>query len=116
MIYFVYVKTLNKRLGINMQVIPELTWNEAVDKARAGEIDVLPSVGLTEQRKSFLNYSRPYMNFHRVIITRADTPFFTGIDDILNLKVAVQVDTSHEGFLHDIGSPTKCSLGDGSIR
>jgi PAS domain S-box-containing protein len=96
-----YIKTLNKRLGLNMQIVPELTWKEAVDKTRAGEIDVLPSVGLTEQRKTFLNYSRPYINFHRVIISRADTPFLTGIDDIRGLKVAVQVDTSHEGYLYD---------------
>ncbi len=96
-----YIKLLNKRLGLNMQIVSNLTWEEAVEKARKGEIDVLPSVGMTEERKGFLRYSDPYINFHRVIITRTDTPFLTGLDDIKEMRVAVQANTSHEGYLKD---------------
>jgi ABC-type amino acid transport substrate-binding protein/nitrogen-specific signal transduction histidine kinase/ActR/RegA family two-component response regulator len=96
-----YINILNTRLGLNMQVVPNLTWNEAVDKAKKLEIDVLPSVGDTEDRRSFLNFSIPYMNFHRVIITRTDTPFLAGLEDVRGLKVAVQANTSHTGYLKE---------------
>jgi ABC-type amino acid transport substrate-binding protein/nitrogen-specific signal transduction histidine kinase/ActR/RegA family two-component response regulator len=96
-----YINILNTRLGLNMQVVTNLTWNEAVEKAKKLEIDVLPSVGDTEDRRSFLNFSMPYMNFHRVIITRTDTPFLTGLEDVRGLRVAVQANTSHEGYLKE---------------
>jgi signal transduction histidine kinase len=96
-----YIKILNERLDIEMQVVPGLNWTEAVQAARNKEIDVLPCVGKTQERLSFLRYSRPYIKFHRVIITRTDYPFIAGLEDIRNLRIAVQADTSHEGFLQD---------------
>ncbi|MBF0398578.1 MAG: transporter substrate-binding domain-containing protein, partial [Desulfobacterales bacterium] len=38
---------------------------------------------------------------HRVILTRSDAPFITGIKDIQNKKVGVQAGTSHEGFVKE---------------
>ena len=96
-----YVKILNVRLGLKMQVISGLSWDDVVEKAKVKEIDVLPSVGITKNRKSYLNYSKPYVNFHRVIITRIDTPFLSSLDDIKDLDVAVQANSSHEGYLKD---------------
>ena len=96
-----YVKILNCRLGLNMQVVSNLTWKETMAAARRGELDVLPCVAITQDRKADLNFSDPYLNFHRVIINRTDTPFFTGLKDITELKVAVQANTSHSGYLKD---------------
>jgi polar amino acid transport system substrate-binding protein len=96
-----YIKILNQRLGLKMQVTKDLTWKEAVDKAKTKEIDVLPCVGLTQERKNFLIFSKPYINFHRAIITRTDNPFLTGLSDIENMKVAVQQNSSHEGYLRE---------------
>jgi len=88
-------------LGLNMQVAAKGSWQAVVDRARHREIDVLPCVGLTRDRSEFLNYSKPYIKFYRVIITRADHPFIAGTDDLEHLIVAVQADTSHEGYLKD---------------
>ena len=96
-----YMKILNQRLGLKMEIVPDLSWSEVVSKKRAGEIDVLPCVGKTVERLSFLNFSVPYIKFQRVIITRTDYPFIAGLKDLDKARVAVQVNTSHEGFLHD---------------
>ncbi|WP_211236311.1 transporter substrate-binding domain-containing protein [Desulfovibrio inopinatus] len=94
-----YVKLLSKRLGLNFERVPDLTWTEAMTMIKQGKIDVLPCVGKTEERQSFLHFSRPYSQFHRVIITRIDTPFITGLEDIADLRVAVQGNSSNAGFL-----------------
>ncbi len=96
-----YVNILNYRLGLNMQVVHNLTWKETVAGARRKELDVLPCVAITEDRKPDLNFSDPYLNFHRVIINRTDAPFFADLKDIAGLKVAVQANTSHSGYLKD---------------
>ena len=60
-----YVQLLNERLGIQMQIVPGLTWNQAVTKAKSGEIDVLPCVGMTAERKGYLLFSEAYIAFPR---------------------------------------------------
>lgn len=101
-----YIKLLNNRLGLNMEVVPSLSWEQAIAGIKNREIDVLPAVGLTQERLQYLIYTKPYIEFHRVIITRDDMPFLTGIEDIANLKVAVQANSSHVGFLKENSTVT----------
>jgi signal transduction histidine kinase len=96
-----YVRLLNERLGLNMQLVPNLTWKQVLDRARRHDIDVLPCVGMTRERQTFLEFSEPYLEFHRVIITRADAPFMRGLEDIADKVVAVQASSSHVGFLRE---------------
>jgi signal transduction histidine kinase len=96
-----YVRLLNQRLGISMQVVPGLSWKEATTQAKEQKIDILPCVGKTPDRATYLNFSEPYIQFHRVIITRDDFSFISGIEDIRTAKVGVQANTSHEGFLRN---------------
>ena len=96
-----FIELLNDRLGLNMQVVEKSSWATAIKKIKEKEIDVLPCIGRTGERLSYVKYTRPYICFHRVIITRTDTPFLRGINDILDCKVSVQAKSSHEGYLKD---------------
>lgn len=96
-----YVQILNKRLGLNMQVAEGLSWEEVINKTRQKQIDVLPAVGKNSDREQYLNFTEPYLNFHRVIVARDDLPFIAGINDIRGLKVAVQENSSHHGFINE---------------
>jgi len=94
-----YIQILNQRLDLNMQVVPDLSWDEVMSKVEIGEIDVLPSIGKNQQRLAYLNFTEPYLNFHRVIITRWNAPFITSLSDLSDLSVGVQIKTSHHGYL-----------------
>lgn len=95
------IELLNKRLGLSMQVVFGNTWDQAVELARNGELDVLPCVGASEERRSFLNFTEPYLSFHRVVITRLDSPFYGRMADLDGLQVAVQRNTSHHAFISE---------------
>ncbi|MBU0994412.1 MAG: transporter substrate-binding domain-containing protein [Proteobacteria bacterium] len=96
-----YIAILNERLGLNMQVVQGLPWRTVMEKARSKQIDMLPCVDITADRKTFLNYTKPYLAFHRVIITRIDMPLLSGMDDLYGIKVSVQQDSSNEGYLRE---------------
>ncbi|MCB9480622.1 MAG: transporter substrate-binding domain-containing protein [Desulfobacteraceae bacterium] len=96
-----YFHILEQRIGLKFKVAPGLSWKEALEQTRQCKIDMLPCVGKTAERQEFLLFSKPYMHYQRVIITRTGTPFISSIDDIKGMKVAVQNETSHEGFLLD---------------
>ncbi|EPJ44975.1 MAG: hypothetical protein OFPII_30590 [Osedax symbiont Rs1] len=93
-----YVKLLNQRLHLNMQVVDNLSWNEVIDGAKNKEIDVLPVISITPQRSQFLSFTLPYLKFYRVIVTQEDMPFISSLNDLDGKIVAVQKNTSN----HDL--------------
>lgn len=96
-----FIKLINQRLGLEMKPVIGLTWKQVLEKAKQREIDVLPIVGITEERKKFFNYSKSYVGFPRVIITRVDSTVGS-LDDLKGLRVAVQANSSHHGFLKEM--------------
>ena len=96
-----YVNILNQVFGIPLRVEQQLDWTSAVFAIQRREVDVFPCVGITKERSEYLLFSDPYITYQRVILTRADMPFITGISDLNSLRVGVQQKTSHEGFLEE---------------
>jgi ABC-type amino acid transport substrate-binding protein len=96
-----YVRIISDRIGISMRVSPGLSWNEAVEQAKVRKIDVLPCVGMTKERKKFMNYSDPHQSFFRVVVTQEGSDIGNGLDDLQGVRVAVQKNSSHYGFLQD---------------
>jgi PAS domain S-box-containing protein len=84
-----YVRILNKRLDINMVPVLNLSWSEVLEKTQAGDIDVLPCVVKTPQRSEYLLFTRPYLSFPMVILTREDAPYISGVMDFKSEKVAI---------------------------
>lgn len=97
------VALLNQRLGLNMKVVHNSSWSEAVELARNQALDVLPCLGESEERRAFLEFTSPYLSFHRVVITRLDSPFYGRLEDLKGLKVGVQENTSHHAFIKENG-------------
>ncbi len=85
--------------GLTFSHNPDLTWSEAVTGARNGTIDLLPAVGFTEERSEFLTYLKPYMQFQRAAVVRKGNTSINALSDLWGRQVAVQGESSHEGFL-----------------
>ncbi|MEN8199031.1 MAG: transporter substrate-binding domain-containing protein, partial [Thermodesulfobacteriota bacterium] len=96
-----YITILRQRLGLNIEIVPDLSWKEAVKKIKTREIDMLPCIGKTGAREEYLAFSKPYINFQRVVIARSDFPFIGRLDDLSPFQVAVQENSSHAGFIRD---------------
>lgn len=87
------------RTGLSFVSDPALTWSKALSGARDGTIDLLPAVGYTAERTEFLIYLEPYMSFQRAIVIQNSNTTITSFDDLRGRQVAVQEESSHEGFL-----------------
>jgi len=87
-----YADVLSRKLGVTM--IPQKGRNfaDTLDAARAGKVDVLPCVSMTPERRAFLEFTRPYMDFPILAVTRRDVPFFSDLNELKDQKVAVVED------------------------
>ncbi|MBI5523779.1 MAG: transporter substrate-binding domain-containing protein [Desulfarculus sp.] len=92
-----YVRLLAEKLGLVMEVVPGLTWTQALEGTRTGQVDLLASAAQTPERSKFLNFTKPYLTFPMVVVTRDDAPFITGLEGLAGKTVAVgQGYISHE--------------------
>ena len=96
-----YLRILNKRLGLDLEVVDHRSWKDVMARTRKKEIDVLAAVGFTAERTRFLSFTAPYAGFYRMIFCRADLPFISGVEDLRGLRVAVQAGSSHAGWIRE---------------
>ena len=96
-----YLALLQEKLGIEFAVAPGLSWSQALEKAKNRELDALPCVGVTEERKLSFIYSIPYLSFPRVVFTRDSGPWVSKLEDLDGLLIGVQENSSHHGWIKD---------------
>ena len=66
---------------------------------RAGDIDIIPSLGINDYRKQYVAFTQPVDTFRVVLFIRDDTQDITSIDDMAGRPVAVVVDNVGYRFL-----------------
>ena len=84
-----YVQLISERLGIVMEVVPNLSWQQVIDGLKAQTLDVLPAVVKTPEREPYMNFSRSHMAFPIIIVTQEDYSFVSGLNDLNGRKVAL---------------------------
>jgi signal transduction histidine kinase len=53
------------------------------------QLDLLPVITPSTERREYLRFTRPYINYSRAILTRNDYPFITGLADLDGKRVAM---------------------------
>ena len=84
-----YVRIIEARLGVNLEVAPFGTWNDVLDAFRAGAVDLLPAVNSTPERRESMEFTEVYLDFPTVIMMRDDHPLITGLSDLKGRKIAL---------------------------
>ena len=84
-----YVDLLGERLGVDMQIVFDIPFNEALERGRTGRIDLFPCLSKTPERAQFLLFTKPYLSYPLVIITREDAPIIGGLKDLEGKRFAV---------------------------
>ncbi len=84
-----YIDLLNQRLGISMKVIPDLSWSQAIALAKQGKIDAFAAITPSDERKQYLHFTQPYIQYPLVIFTQDEYPFIVGLEDLINKRIVV---------------------------
>lgn len=84
-----YIEAIGKRIAVKITPQTDLSWSEAIDRTRRGEIDLLSGASKTPARKAFLSFTKSYVSLPIVIATHRDAPYIGGVGDLLDLRVGV---------------------------
>ena len=95
-----FINLITQKTGLEFELVKFKTWPEDLEAIKQHDIDLLPCIGYSHERQSFLSYSEPYLHFSRVIVTRMDSPI-RNLDDLNGLRIAIQKDSSHDQFIKE---------------
>ncbi|KAF1052331.1 MAG: putative signaling protein [Stenotrophomonas maltophilia] len=84
-----YVKLISERLHIQLEPEQSTDWTAVLQRARDGQLDILPGIMSTPERRDYLSFTRPYLDFPIVILGREGGPEPQDIKALYGLKVGV---------------------------
>ncbi|MCX6907661.1 MAG: PAS domain S-box protein, partial [Verrucomicrobia bacterium] len=88
-----FVALLARQIGVEFKPVVFGSWSEALAALRRGDYDLLTSVVPTEDRKEYLQFSRPYQDIPAVLFVNRDGPEINGIKDLAGRRVGAARDT-----------------------
>ncbi len=94
-----YVSLIETRLGVKLQVVPGLTWNEAIEQLKLHNLDMLPCLEQNQEREEFLLFTESYLSFPRIALVNTKGSGPATSEELGDFTVGVQENSSHHGWL-----------------
>jgi diguanylate cyclase (GGDEF)-like protein/PAS domain S-box-containing protein len=96
-----YMKRIEKIVGIEFQIVKNKSWNEIINMAKNGEIDMITSIVQTPERSKYLDFTEFYRKCPVIIIDRGNNGFIGGLKYLNNKKVSVEKNYFMEEILRE---------------
>lgn len=77
------------RSGIKVRYVVYGNFSDVIVALRKGEIDIVPNLGITEERKNYTDFTAPFEASQIHIFLRSTSNGIKNIDDLTGRKVAV---------------------------
>jgi PAS domain S-box-containing protein len=84
-----FIDLIAHKTGLQFEVQKHDNWQEVINSAKRGKLDLLPAVSKSPQREQYLDFVTPHMNYPMVILTNKDSSFISQMDDLKNKNVLV---------------------------
>lgn len=83
------MRRIGERLGIHFKLVRFQTWDEIVEAGRQHKIDLTSFAQSTLERKSFWNFTTPYLDVSTVMITSNRIAGRLRLDDLAHYKTGI---------------------------
>ncbi len=96
-----YIKIIGQTLNIQFEFLKDTPWSEVLNKVKLGKVDILSSASITEERKEYLNFTKPYLSFTNVLLAKDDKHYITDFNQLNNKTIAVVKDYAIQKYLQN---------------
>ena len=84
-----FQKLFAQQIGKETRLIKTETWAQSLEYIKARKCDILSSAQITEKRKQYLAFTKPFIRYPIVIATRPDQVFIQGIESVMRQPLTV---------------------------
>lgn len=93
-----YFRVIGNLLKIKIEPAKLNSWQETVEAARKGELDLLDAVIPTPQRREFLTFTKPYISYPVVLFAHDNVDYIASMSALKGQRISVIAGSA----LHDI--------------
>jgi two-component system, NarL family, sensor histidine kinase EvgS len=87
-----YLREATRVLGLRTETVTTVDWNDTVQRAVAGEIDLLPAASASNvELGRHFDFTAPYLELPVMIVTRENGFLVTGPDDLSGHRIAANL-------------------------
>jgi len=94
-----YMKIISHKLNTPINFVKTKTWMQSIEKAKNRECDIFSLVGITPDRKKYMNFTSPYIKTPIVMATRLKELYIDDFTKVLDKTFVVVEGYSLEVFL-----------------
>jgi ABC-type amino acid transport substrate-binding protein len=84
-----YLNLIADRLGLTFNPIYGLSWSEVLERTKDKSIDILPAVAFSEERASYMDFTKPYFKTPIVIATLKGGEFVDNLKGLSGKRVGI---------------------------
>jgi len=84
-----YMKLIQQVVNVPIKVVPAKTWLESLEIGKRRECDIFSLVMPTDERRKFLNFTKPYLKSPLVIVTKVEELFVDNIASVTDRKIGI---------------------------
>jgi two-component system cell cycle sensor histidine kinase/response regulator CckA len=92
-----------KRAGLKIRYVVFDEWPPLIQALKEGRIDIIPNIGIVDERKAAMDFTGPVEAFDIRIFVRETTADILSIDDLQGRKVAVVRDNKGLSIIQEYG-------------
>lgn len=94
-----HLELLGRKLGISFEYINGYTWAELLQLFKKGEVDLLPSLWISENRQKYMLFTEPFLELPYILVTEKNNPEIRDFQDLTGKTVAVPESYKQEEVL-----------------
>ncbi len=84
-----YMAILQKKIGVPIELVPTVSWTQSIEYAKARKCDIFSLAMPTEERLTYMDFTRPYLTIPVVLATKMDKFFVVDISKLEGKKLGV---------------------------
>ncbi|ADV46869.1 histidine kinase [Nitratifractor salsuginis DSM 16511] len=82
------LRLVENKLNVEFRNVPTRSWVESQQYLKEGKCEILPAAIATKERKEYARFTRPYLSYRLVIITRKDKPLVNNLSELADKTIA----------------------------
>jgi signal transduction histidine kinase len=84
-----YITILEKTIGLPIVLVATRNWPESIAFAKSRKCDIYSLAMPTPERRTYMNFTKPYLSIPLVMAAKTETPFIDSISTITDKKIGI---------------------------
>lgn len=84
-----YIALMEKYIATPIQMINTKTWSESLDYGKQRKCDIFSLIMPTQERRAYMDFTKPYLSFPLVVVTNLDELFISDITKVANKQIGI---------------------------